>query len=147
MFLKTNSKFWTRENILWASGLLEGEGCFTLATHKPKNRGRAYLYLRVDATSTDLDVLEKLQNIFGGSLYFLNRDKGKPIWRWCVQKLEDVYAICVAVYPFMCKRRQSRIRELVDAFKSPKCFLPHSVKQVGFNQYRNELGQYCGADN
>lgn len=46
--------------IAWVAGLFEGEGTFCFHKERPKT---------VQITSTDLDVLEKVKENFGGKIY------------------------------------------------------------------------------
>jgi hypothetical protein len=98
-------------DLAWASGLIEGEGCFMFNPER-------YQY-RVVVGSVDLDVLEKLQAIFNcGKVYRKqNTITGKPFWQWMVTKKEDTVNICHLVLPFMGKRRTLKIEELLRSYK------------------------------
>lgn len=111
-----DAPFWKREDIIWAAGLLEGEGSFVISPHKNP-------HIRLECSSTDLDVLEKLQQ----SLRLGNIQKRKmtdtsrkQAYRWYCGSNQDSLAICFAVFPFLGVRRQKRIRELASKFKPPK---------------------------
>lgn len=94
------------EQIAWAAGLIEGEGCFT------RHSGHPYFLMDM----TDLDVLERMKEIFPeltlrGPYFHKTRSNQKPRWR------VDAFGpkcrtIMEAVYPYMCQRRQDKIKEL-----------------------------------
>ncbi len=92
-------------DIAWAAGLLEGEGSF---------------YLRNDATAkiqcgmTDLDVLEKLQGIFGGKIYKqkIVNDKWKQVWVWNLEG-PKAFSAMLEIRPFLLKRRASKVDEII----------------------------------
>lgn len=100
---------WTRENLAWCAGLIEGEGCVTrnITTKRSEN----YNYWQLKVTSTDLDVLTKLQDILGvGRIYkqkvAINR---KEAWQYKVYRQKDLYAVLAAIFCFMLSRRKERI--------------------------------------
>lgn len=106
---RTISALWTRENISWLAGLLEGEGCFQV---------RNGCSIDITLNMTDRDVVERAHSVSGVG-YFLGpylRGDYKPIWRWRVSRGDHVYAICVAVLPFMLARRSAKILEVMSAF-------------------------------
>lgn len=106
-----SSKNWTRENLAWAAGFIDADGCIEV-----KNKGKGEIGL--SAFQKDKELLERLQYIFGvGSLYE-RRSSSNPgghpdgcLWR--VNRKQDVYAILVALYPWFSKRRQKKVREAI----------------------------------
>ena len=105
---------WSRENIIWAAGYLEGEGFFVISFHP-------YMGLYVGAESTDKENLGRLHSIFGVGKVGersarSNRLGKKPIYSYQVSSPHHVYAIAVAIYPFMSKRRKEQLYKLATAF-------------------------------
>ena len=104
-----------RDDVLWAAGFIEGEGC--LVRQITTKRSIAYDYWVLTVSNTDLDVLEKLRDIFpAGRLYFQRRIKGnkphwKPTWQWRLCRQPELYAALAAIYPFMGARRSARVKE------------------------------------
>lgn len=86
-------------DIAWAAGFLEGEGSFAA-----KRRALA-VYGEASAPQVNLEPLERLQAMFGGSI---RPAAGGSIfvWRACG---ELGRAVMRAVYPWMSKRRQAQI--------------------------------------
>ena len=98
-------------DIAWAAGLLEGEGSFLLQTGTS--------YLKVQVHMTDLDVLESLQRIFGGTIHSVAKRKEhwKDAWAWNLSG--DVAKRCMEeVYPYMHGRRSLKIKECLSARKA-----------------------------
>lgn len=94
---------WSRENLAWAGGFLEGEGCISRQITTARSKRYSYWVLR--ASSTDLDTLEKLQRILGvGSIYKQKISKSKTprkrAWQWTVYRQPEVYAILIAIFTF-----------------------------------------------
>jgi hypothetical protein len=96
-------------DIAWAAGLFEGEGTIVDST------GSVQLRVKM----TDLDVLEKLFDVFGvGGIYGPyesgSRDGRvrKPHWIWiCPEPF--VRKVFAAMMPWLGQRRIARARELV----------------------------------
>jgi hypothetical protein len=62
-----------RENIIaWVAGLFEGEGTFGFVKEVPKS---------ISIVSTDLDILQKVKENFGGKIYKESRKSIKPHWK------------------------------------------------------------------
>lgn len=104
----------TELDIAWAAGLLEGEGSFTARTNSP--------VLRVSCVMTDLDILERLQSIFGGLIHKNSRDTKhykdhwKDSWSWSASG-DTAKTIMTSVLPYMGGRRSNKINELLESRK------------------------------
>lgn len=95
-------------DVVWAAGLLEGEGSFQLQTGKSLRTGKHRPL--VTCQMTDKDVLEKLQQIFGGAIYDTKHRVAhhKRSWLWSVSG--DLAAeVMRAVRPYMGERRSKAI--------------------------------------
>jgi len=105
--VKLNPKNWSKPNIAWVAGLLEGEGCWS--THKGSRSGS------LQCAMTDKDVIYKLKDIIGGgSIYYRKRPHGwKDVWSYSLSTGSAIYAISCAVYSFMGSRRKAKIREFI----------------------------------
>ena len=102
------------------AGLLEGEGYFGIG-----NNGANNVRLRVTCRMTDEDVLRKAQALTGmGKFYKVRRDNDyykphwKDAWNWEINKKDHIYALIAALYPFMGFRRQARIRDMIEVYKT-----------------------------
>lgn len=105
----------------WLAGYLEGEGSFIYSVFDApvdgrRRTGRFTMY--VAATSTDLDVLERVRALAGGRIggpY----DKGgprKPSWQWRLTRQREARALMIAAQPLMCERRAGQIQACLDAY-------------------------------
>lgn len=97
-----------KQQIAWAAGLLEGEGSFLLKTGSCRPN--------VSCHMTDLDVLERLQNIFGGHICLTTRQKPhhKESWVWTISKAEDAVRCMELVKPFLLTRRAERVHHCLE---------------------------------
>jgi hypothetical protein len=59
-----------REQEIWAAGFFDGEGCIMISIHKP--RGNCQLCVR--ASQIMKEPLEKMQELFGGTIYRHKQD-------------------------------------------------------------------------
>ena len=112
---------WKREDLAWAAGLIEGEGCIYSSMRSTGVRGgRAVWHLTVQMT--DEDVLRRLAAVIGlGNVCGPYKNKGdgkkayKPIWSWTVSSRTHVYAVLVALWPWLGARRREKVREALAA--------------------------------
>jgi hypothetical protein len=87
------------EEILWAAGFLEGEGCFQSHTNS----------MRASANQVQKWPLEKLHAWFGGSLRLQKHpDWRSDIWVWIVYGAR-AQKVMTLVYPHMSPKRQEQI--------------------------------------
>jgi len=106
---------WTKINIAWLAGLLEGEGCFC-----KHSQAKSY---NIKLVMTDEDVVRKAYLIAGygtvrGPIF--RNNSIKPCWEWVVSKAKYTLAIAYAIYPFMGERRSKKIIELINSINSMK---------------------------
>src|SRR6185436_2793127 len=99
-------------DIAWSAGLLEGEGCFMI------QNGNCPV---VTCEMIDLDVLEKLKNIYGGSILYCGKrqEHHKESWRWVVRWANAIKVIEL-IKPFMHSRRSSKINEVLAMYENKK---------------------------
>lgn len=92
-------------NLGWTVGLLEGEGCFMIAN------GNCPV---VTCEMTDLDILEKLQELHGGHIIIQKKRKEhyKQSWRWTI-RWRAAADLMLKILPFMGERRQDKIQEVL----------------------------------
>lgn len=98
----------------WVTGLLEGEGCFTIKKGKRKNGFSCTLAIRV--VSTDRDVIDRLHKLVpaGSVCKPTRKTKGdKQIYSWSLQNTRAVLDLLVIIFPLMGERRQRRIRKIL----------------------------------
>lgn len=102
------------EDIAWFAGLFEGEGCFSY--------DKKFQALRLYLGSTDLDILERIQQVLGvGSI---SKQKEKPnrktFWMWYISKRKDVDFVCELIRPWLGVRRTARLNEIIELRAEPK---------------------------
>ena len=97
----------TREDLYWAAGFLEGEGCFgSKITANPQHASIA-----AQASQVNREPLEWLQEIFGGSIrsYPSGRPRQSPhyTWRVCGARARGVV---FTLFSLLSKKRQTQVR-------------------------------------
>jgi hypothetical protein len=99
----------TSEELAWAAGLFEGEGCVA-AYHHSKNARAVRAWL----SSTDEDVIHRFHEIVGvgrlsGPYHQNGFDRQGLRWRWQVSRKPDVTEFLDGVYPYLGHRRREQI--------------------------------------
>jgi len=94
--------------LIWASGLFEGEGWIGL--HRKKTA-------RCSVDMTDEDTLRRFHRAVGniGVIYGPRPDYGrtrKTTWRWSVSSFEGTQAVIAMLWNGLGKRRKERAREV-----------------------------------
>lgn len=99
------------EELAWAAGLFEGEGCFSVRSAK-------YPYPTAQLTSTDQDVIDDFARIIGipGSNLARRdpRNAGyKPSFRWTLMGTTSIKELRDLIGPWMRSRRKTRLDEVI----------------------------------
>lgn len=113
-----------RDDICWAAGLFEGEGCIALR----KGKAGGVLILRM----TDQDIVERFARIAGcGRIHgplATAKPHHKPNYEWRCSKWEDVTRFLSEMLPLLGQRRSAKAAELF-------------ARPIGM--YRRELQERC----
>lgn len=100
--------------IAWLAGLYEGEGHCTFWYRK----GSTETSLRI--SMTDEDTIRTIQRITGvGMVDCIKPQKEgyKPMWRWCVNRREQIVALIEGMWPFLHERRKEQLTPLLNHCK------------------------------
>jgi len=130
---------WSRENLAWAAGIFEGEGCISVSNDRRRR-------LKVSVSMTDRDVIEKFGHIMGlGSVRGPYMKAGlKDSWQWEVTSSENVQAVLAAFWEFLCSRRKTKAVEAIKIASKVKnkdsiwCLRGHRLE--GENLYITKRG-------
>ena len=103
----------------WAAGLLEGEACFDIRPSNALKRDPDNKQARIIVVMTDLDVLERLKDIFGGNINEVKspsmvKPENKTAYRWLLSQRSEVFNCLLHIRPYMLKRRGERCDELFE---------------------------------
>lgn len=99
----------------WAAGVMDADGCVTM---RPPSGGKfRHPYIVVD--STDLEILQELERIFGGRI--IPKKTRNPAhrqqWSWRVFGAKNILVFLVQVVPYMrCPSKVARTRMLLDEY-------------------------------
>lgn len=109
-----------REELAWAAGFFDGEGCSMLQTATYKDY--EYPCLRVSVTQSGdsaLPILVRFQSAVGGIgkiLGPIQRKSYKPRWDWKAQGLEDCQAAIAMLWPFLSEVKRKQFKSKLDTF-------------------------------
>ncbi len=100
------------EEVAWAAGLFEGEGCFTIR----RDRGIRWPSATTALNMTDFVPVERFAEIvqvgkvYGPYIYGGN----KPFIRWQVQGVEGMKTVLALLKPWLSWRRVHRAEEIIE---------------------------------
>jgi hypothetical protein len=101
-----------REELAWAAGFFDGEGCATLNVSGPKKYRRASLVV-VQSGDHAVSLLERFQAaVFGvGAIYVEKPRPGRlQKYRWQTAKFASVQAVCAALWQFLGPAKRAKIK-------------------------------------
>jgi hypothetical protein len=93
-----------REQIAWAAGLFEGEGCVYM------QRGK---YAHLILSTTDEDVVRRFHRVMGCGVVYQQDDprpNHKPVWHWRCWNRDDVENIYRLFAPWLGERRDEKFK-------------------------------------
>ena len=103
----------------WATGIIEGEGYFVRMPNAKSGK--------IGCRMTDLDVLQRLQELWGGSIYEVKSAQAKvhtewkPAWTWILGKRSEVYKVVETMLPLLNQRRAYQAQNLLDHLDGVDC--------------------------
>lgn len=98
-------------DLAWAAGFIDGDGCITLY------KNGAFRKIIVTADSTDKELLDRLQVMFGGNITSKKKYKEnhRDAWTWKMNGSEMVIAVLELIEPLMvCEAKKARARMILD---------------------------------
>lgn len=100
---------WNREDIAWAAGLFEGEGCISHTNG----------YVTLSLAMTDPDVVERFAAITGMGRPIRTSEQGrrKTMYVWTCSRFEQMQAILAMFWSFLGQRRRAKAREALTVTK------------------------------
>lgn len=116
-----------REELAWAAGFFDGEGCTTVSAHKNGPR-KGYKNLHITVAQTDKRPLERLLSIWKkGKIYGpytrKNNPRVSPYYKLNISGLENVNKVISSMWPWLgdIKREQAirRIEEMTEYCNRP----------------------------
>ena len=100
----------TNTQIAWVAGLFEGEGSIHI---RPTQRG-----VVLSLSSTDLDILNRLQELTGGLIRQKIRRSApahwKPVWEWKLHSISETKALLNSLLPYFGERRACKTLDALD---------------------------------
>ena len=99
----------TEAEVAWLSGLIEGEGYFSIS-----KRGNVSLGVNM----CDLDIIERLRDVTEAGYIHERKvysEKHSRSWSWKVSAHSEVCEIARIIRPWMGQRRRARIDEILGA--------------------------------
>jgi hypothetical protein len=106
-----------REQLAWAAGLFEGEGCFSTSTRRTRRPGApTSRKCAAQINMTDHDVVSRFREVMGfGSIRSIKQAQPhhKPQLKWVASSFEHFQATVALLWPWLGARRRARAKELL----------------------------------
>jgi hypothetical protein len=119
--------------LAWLAGWLEGEGSFVVTSGKSPRNDKRYPRIRINATSTDLDVLEHVKTLAGGRIngpYKSSHAKGRVYYVWTLSTHRQCAPLLRALQPLMvASRRKTQVNKAIEAVETYVA-TPHGSKAL-----------------
>lgn len=109
------------EDIAWAAGLFEGEGCIYLAGDKRPTE--PYMYPGLQLSMTDRDVVEKFHAIVGVGTVNIDRRKESnrsDMWRWQCANRKGFEHVMNLLGPYLGERRTTKLAQVRAGATQPR---------------------------
>jgi len=100
----------------WVAGFMDGDGCITLASAS----GPTYRKPLVVVDNTDMELLDELTRMYGGSIVLKKKSQEhhRQAWSWRIYGADNVIRFLQDVLPYMrCPSKVIRGRMLVEEYK------------------------------
>ncbi len=106
-------------DLYWAAGFLEGEGIFVGAYLKRHSTGkiRKSAVFSINAAQNEREMLDKLQQLFGGHIYYSKNGKAQNNYRWYLNGRRGL-ALMMTLWALMSQKRRAQIELCLERFKS-----------------------------
>ena len=122
----------TSEDIAWAAGLFEGEGCIFQGKGRPRKDGTILLYPRMTLNTTDQDVLNKFAKIVGvGGIKIVETKEAhwKTQYQWWLTNTEEVKSLLKQFRPYLGKRRLAKADQVLEDYENNVIKKPWAFKK------------------
>lgn len=108
-------------DIGWLAGIMDGEGTISLAKNSNVDGRARFRTPILSMTSTDREILERVQGLCGGCICEVKKTHKhptwKPAWIWKISGANKVIEILRIIAPHMtCPAKVERARLLVDIY-------------------------------
>ena len=117
----------------YLAGFFDGEGSIFLAKNKPRGSSVNYIYhLVVSAGNKNYEVLKKLKDLFGGSIY-----KCSDVYKWGTTTRQAQLAAKTLKPYLIIKRKQAELAERIYEILDFSPMHEHCRREHGY--YRSKL--------
>jgi hypothetical protein len=106
------------EELAWAAGFIEGEGCFHGGLTKNSRKRRLQRYITFTVTQTNMEPLERLQRLFGGHIYSAKRQKAHhaEAWQYRMASIGDVRNVAKQISPWLGTAKSEQARLAIESY-------------------------------
>ena len=114
----------SKEEIAWAAGIIEGEGCLSMFDRKCPS-GNIHPQFAIHCEMTDQDIIVRLQHCLGGRGNINYRENNrrsdgcerKPSWILSIQKQQEVCNTLNELWEWLGDRRRAKAQEILEGLR------------------------------
>jgi hypothetical protein len=136
-----------KEEIAWAAGFFEGEGCFFASFQKPRQNGTRIFRTHASLAQKDVSLLEKFKEIVGFGIICNN---SKDVKAWKTSKVGEAEQLLEIFRPWLSNRRLETAKSLLQKEKEqilrplPQCCPNgHEYTEANTIYFGNKRGRGC----
>ena len=128
----------SNEELAWAAGFIDGEGCFGFYTYKQKPRTTLYGMVKLDVSQANREPLDRLQKALGvGNVsgpHKRKNPKWSPIFHLQVYGIADLQHAIDALSPWLCSIKKTQALEAIEAYRVWDA-VPNRPKRASSKRY------------
>lgn len=111
-----------REELAWAAGFIDGEGCFGFYTYTQRSKPTLYGMLKLDVSQANREPLDRLQKALGvGHVtgpHKRKNPKWAPIYHLQVYGIVDILIVVEALSPWLCSIKRTQVADAITAYNA-----------------------------
>lgn len=112
-----------KTEIAWAAGIVEGEGCVAVHRGRMRNDGWQPMYVRLTVSNTEIVIIEKLHELFGGTIYkhtLKPNPRHNQAYVWSVQNSEACRSMKLMQPFFVARSKAAKFERIMIAISKNK---------------------------
>ena len=115
------------EDLAWAAGFFDGEGCTSFNKRVGKTGKLGRIVIQVSISQNDPEVLYRFQKIFDGrgKIYFLKKcgNKKNDSYRWNASSHKNVLFVLEHMWPYLGTLKRKQAEKALEAYKEDRKYL------------------------
>lgn len=126
------------EQLAWAAGFFDGEGCFTASPGQANRQGVQRRYLKLQVAQKNPELLYKFKDIFGyGEVYrYVRKSNGEPMHTYALGNVERVVGAASELWPYLGEQKKADFK---------RCLRLVAESRIAADQAMEVASRVCAA--